>query len=134
MSLVTFETDEEVLECLIAHVISFLKSCVLTPKLIGVTAPESIVHPIRDFLNTHFDAGFNARTNLRCYGCTVVSKSALELADRTPGSMVVANESHLEEAFNQMREFEEQVNRPAERLSGQSIRFVMKLCLTDAFR
>ncbi len=115
----TYETDEKLLEFLTAHVISYLQSCSLTPKLIGVTAPASLVHPIRDFLNTHFDAGFNFRTNLRCYVCTAVLKSALEAADRTPGSMVVANESHLEETVNMMREFEEQVHRPSERLSGK---------------
>jgi len=119
LSLVTYETDEKLLKYLIEHVIAYLSKCPMTSKLIGLTAPESLAHPIREFLNTHFNADLNFRTNLRCYVCTTVSKQALELADRTSGSLVIANESHLEEATNLMREFEEQVHRPAERLSGR---------------
>jgi hypothetical protein len=122
LSLVTYETDEKLVKCLVAHVTSYLQNCPLTTKLIGLTAPESLVHPIKEFLNTNFKAEFNFRTNLRCYVCTAVAKDALELADRTPGSMVIATESHLEETANLMREFEEQVHRPAERLSDERTR------------
>jgi hypothetical protein len=118
LSLVTYETDEKLVKCLVAHVTKYLQNSPLTTKLIGLTAPESLAHPVKEFLNTNFKTEFNFRTNLRCYVCTAVTKDALGLADRTPGSMVVATESHLEEIANLMREFEEQVHRPAERLSG----------------
>ena len=118
LSLVTYETDEKLVKCLVAHVTKYLQNSPLTTKLIGLTAPESLAHPVKEFLNTNFKTEFNFRTNLRCYVCTAVTKDALALADRTPGSMVVATESHLEETANLMREFEEQVHRPAERLSG----------------
>ena len=103
------------------RVTRFLATSPHSPRFVGISACPEIADPIREYLNRTFDSQLEVQTRLRCYQCESVNQDVLKKAEdgSIPGRFVVANmEEHFEECVKLKIEFDTEVHRPAERMTG----------------